>query len=86
MSACREHDYQSRSPRGERGLKYLRVDTLSISKGRSPRGERGLKSFALSPSVGREMSLPARGAWIEISMRDSICGLAVVAPREGSVD
>ena len=33
---------------------------------RSPCGERGLKSPALRPQHTRELSLPVRGAWIEM--------------------
>ena len=57
-----------RSPQGERGLKSIVCGNYqTASVGRSPQGERGLKfgwprSFAMP---GR--SLPARGAWIEIS-------------------
>ena len=35
--------------------------------GRSPHGERGLKSFCVSPLSTILVSLPTRGAWIEIS-------------------
>ena len=38
-----------------------------MSKSRSPRGERGLK-FALAVTIMlAAMSLPSRGAWIEIA-------------------
>ena len=55
-----------RSPHGERGLKFLSCTHNYVVSRRSPHGERGLK-YA-SPSGGRRsgMSLPSRGAWIEI--------------------
>ena len=37
------NDRQSRSPRGERGLKFISSGRSSRRLGRSPRGERGLK-------------------------------------------
>ena len=36
------------------------------ANGRSPQGERGLKFFYVSHLESAKMSLPARGAWIEI--------------------
>ena len=35
-------------------------------EGRSPHGERGLKYYACHPDSHIKMSLPSRGAWIEI--------------------
>ena len=35
--------------------------------GRSPHGERGLKWLGPFVQQGRQLSLPSRGAWIEIS-------------------
>ena len=53
--------------------------------GRSPHGERGLK-YAVSVNGGHiGASLPARGAWVEISCRSSWVLLSWVAPRTGSV-
>ena len=57
----------SRSPCGERGLKYFRHCAESPTLGRSPCGERGLK-FAVDKVVPkRDKSLPMRGAWIEMA-------------------
>ena len=78
----------SRSPQGERGLKFSRGTPISSIPGRSPQGERGLKCWrgvgaqsedCRSPQGERGLkyggyggyclkfvSLPARGAWIEI--------------------
>ena len=50
-----------RSPRGERGLKYLEdFDKIKMAYGRSPRGERGLKWCRCPPS-GREPGRSPRG-------------------------
>ena len=57
----------SRSPYGERGLKFPFVDFPSCRIGRSPYGERGLKFDVLALlSIGFE-SLSLRRAWIEIT-------------------
>ena len=54
--------------------------------GRSPCGERGLKlQYDLKPSVA-PVSLPVRGAWIEIAVVRGVIAVAEVAPRAGSVD
>ena len=53
---------------------------------RSPCGERGLKFFDLFPVGGGLLSLPVRGAWIEIAHALGILRAAEVAPRAGSVD
>ena len=58
-------DY-SRSPHGERGLKYHLFDDEAHPQSRSPHGERGLKSVPAAEHEGPEPSLPTRGAWIEM--------------------
>ena len=58
----------SRSPHGERGLKFLQKTIRNYLRRRSPHGERGLKLKAFSPDFVRYWSLPAWGAWIEIQM------------------
>ena len=59
-----------RSPHGERGLKYLDHALPSLHAGRSPHGERGLKSQTLRPNnLLADLSLPTRGAWIEMWIR-----------------
>ena len=55
-------------------------------EGRSPCGERGLKSFSAVSWVFRSVSLPVRGAWIEIIQRGELGVPLRVAPRAGSVD
>ena len=57
----------SRSPCGERGLKFLLIQRLQVKFGRSPCGERGLKSKSSWATRRKEKSLPVRGAWIEIT-------------------
>ena len=56
-----------RSPHGERGLKCDLVDINLQSSGRSPHGERGLKSQTEYTVPRLKLSLPTRGAWIEIA-------------------
>ena len=58
---------KSRSPCGERGLKYeLKEKLCEELQGRSPCGERGLKSREAHPMSEAVGSLPVRGAWVEI--------------------
>ena len=77
----------SRSPCGERGLKSAPVqDDTKAQFGRSPCGERGLKSVWSWLSLPVVVSLPVRGAWIEMEDRVSRGRAALVAPRAGSVD
>ena len=60
-------DGEGRSPSGERGLKFRRHDATRLTPRRSPSGERGLKSCLVHvPETERHVSLPIRGAWIEI--------------------
>ena len=49
---------------------------FSAAAGRSPCGERGLKSRLRVPSILQQLSLPVRGAWIEIMVagqRGTMC-------------
>ena len=58
----------SRSPHGERGLKFILPSrSHSGGSGRSPHGERGLKWRRGVKCKPAYESLPARGAWIEMS-------------------
>ncbi len=59
-----------RSPRGERGLKSVLYKADYQPRGRSPRGERGLKSILGNMNRTTYKSLPSRGAWIEIKIKD----------------
>ena len=67
-----------RSPCGERGLKSRNCPlAISPTMRRSPCGERGLKCEV--GELGRHqqsMSLPVRGAWIEIRRKRKSCGTA----------
>ena len=56
----------SRSPHGERGLKFSLIEVILNEGSRSPHGERGLKLLFEGPLVVGDASLPTRGAWIEI--------------------
>ena len=58
-----------RSPCGERGLKFRLLRRLVRPLGRSPCGERGLKSPSLRRLVRPLVSLPVRGAWVEMCAR-----------------
>ena len=75
-----------RSPCGERGLKYQVVNFSVVAYGRSPCGERGLKYRYANGQGSPTVSLPVRGAWIEILCRKAACPLTLIAPRAGSVD
>ena len=56
------------------------------SVGRSPHGERGLKSPCGHEKMSLLLSLPTRGAWIEISLQYLWQRKYKVAPHTGSVD
>ena len=59
-----------RSPCGERGLKSAHQLRPTPQCRRSPCGERGLKCFTRLPGFSApSMSLPVRGAWIEMQMQ-----------------
>ena len=75
-----------RSPCGERGLKFCVYYKRTPPKGRSLCGERGLKSRVCKLLLAAAMSLPVRGAWIEISATKKPQKSSKVAPRAGSVD
>ena len=55
-----------RSPHGERGLKSIVQTSPATDASRSPHGERGLKFYQAGRRAALELSLPPRGAWIEI--------------------
>ena len=57
----------SRSPHGERGLKWCASLGFRRRHGRSPHGERGLKSLATCQIGVVSASLSSWRAWIEIS-------------------
>ena len=55
--------------------------------GRSPHGERGLKWIRIPAHDTQDwLSLPTRGAWIEMTKPSSPSILEKVAPHTGSVD
>ena len=55
-----------RSPCGERGLKCRSYQKQKQTESRSPCGERGLKYTGQQDIATLRLSLPMRGAWIEI--------------------
>ena len=55
-------------------------------KSLSPHGESGLKYETLILQAEREMSLPARGEWIEIPDSSVPAPCGSVSPRTGRVD
>ena len=76
-----------RSPCGERGLKFLAGSHVpDIRARRSPCGERGLKCGVAQMVLAARLSLPVRGAWIEIFCANPEGVPGQVAPRAGSVD
>ena len=78
----------SRSPCGERGLKFnIGVeDDMQELDSRSPCGERGLKLPLYRIQWSPPRSLPLRGAWIEIQGLKLNIIIGGVAPLAGSVD
>ena len=75
----------SRSPHGERGLKFLLlVERDCRQLRRSPHGERGLKFTIVLCNSGLVMSLPTRGAWIEINISISINSDLLSLPTRGA--
>ena len=76
----------SRSPCGERGLKFVLIARREHQHRRSPCGERGLKLHFDGACRAHFQSLPVRGAWIEIYCSGGVCCPPEVAPRAGSVD
>ncbi len=76
----------SRSPHGERGLKYQRVQEGGRGACRSPHGERGLKYRGHDAARLTLLSLSSRRAWIEIAMACFFCRSHSVALLTESVD
>ena len=59
---------------------------MIFCRGRSPHGERGLKYDLVKTIHTKVVSLPTRGAWIEMLPPVSTGSGAIVAPHTGSVD
>ena len=73
-----------RSPHGERGLKSDNQLRITSDRSRSPHGERGLK-YVLSAAVFIvDLSLPARGAWIEICWAEHHAQCRTSLPARGA--
>ena len=76
----------SRSPHGERGLKWVNVAGREIRVSRSPHGERGLKYTCRESGYKSSPSLSSWRAWIEIiASEDALSHFAVALLME-SVD
>ena len=67
-------------------MKYLIYTVLDNIRCRTPHGVRGLKLLGGALPDGKDMSHPARGAWIEIAASAWANSAAPVAPRTGCVD
>ena len=77
----------SRSPCGERGLKYVAYEDSDPDDVSLPvRGAWIEMIFARSQRDCASASLPVRGAWIEIVQQCLSDTPPFVAPRAGSVD
>ena len=75
-----------RPPHGGRGLKFNNANKPELGGySRPPHGGRGLKSESILPYVRTVSSLPARGAWIEISaLRGWLYRASVSLPARGA--
>ena len=75
-----------RSPCGERGLKSFTAALVRRRPScRSPCGERGLKCLEPVVLAQIKVSLPVRGAWVEMYRQHGQSIYHGVAPRAGSV-
>ena len=81
-----EYDVKSRSPRGERGLKFNTALDFRLFAGRSPHGERGLKSAGQPRRSGPGGRSPHGERGLKYTDQRSAEGGPLVAPRTGSVD
>ena len=69
QKADRNVQLHSRSPHGERGLKFAGTNAAVTFARRSPHGERGLKCRRSDRREPAHGSLSSRRAWIEIPIR-----------------
>ena len=76
--------YPRRSPCGGRGLKYHCAANRADCQRRSPCGGRGLKCFSRIQGVALAMSLPVRGAWVEILIQRMACCCVESLPVRGA--
>ena len=82
-----EHSRHRRSPRGERGLKFLAPLRGPLVLASLPSRGAWIEMFYDPCLPSHEESLPSRGAWIEIGVNsDGIEPGLTVAPLAGSVD
>ena len=81
-----EHSRHRRSPRGERGLKFLAPLRGPLVLASLPSRGAWIEMFYDPCLPSHEESLPSRGAWIEMLGDDDDDDTADVAPLAGSVD
>ena len=73
-------------PMRERGLKCRQQRNTGDPARSLPMRERGLKYVMPDEDLAKDLSLPMRGAWIEISIMAITSAVLIVAPHAGSVD
>ena len=84
-ATCGNGEKARRSPCGERGLKSEKPPTLdAVTSSRSPCGERGLKYTFGLVRCRETVSLPVRGAWIEIMTYSCDCSYSESLPVRGA--
>ena len=76
----------SRSPHGERGLKYTPTASYLPRRGSLPTRGAWIEMEVQVSALPFRASLPTRGAWIEINESSIGIGKFRVAPHTGSVD
>ena len=77
---------RSRSPHGERGLKFDTSEQLRPVRLSLPSRGAWIEISSSLPSLSVSWSLPSRGAWIEIQRPGRAVQGGAVAPLTGSVD
>ena len=81
---CRPHNFNPRSPHGERhGLQFFRSPGKYFNP-RSPHGERPKAAGDAIRAVTFQSTLPARGATLRIRFMCLEGGISIHAPRTGS--
>ena len=77
----------SRSPCGERGLKFSSENfAIYLSATSLPMRGAWIEIFDWMPYAEKLPSLPMRGAWIEMIFTGRFLRISAVAPHAGSVD
>ena len=85
QALCPASNRVGRSPCGERGLKFQHLHRhRGKHNRRSPCGERGLKLLSVVVLMLGRMSLPVRGAWIEIVLYGDFANTYASLPVRGA--